>query len=117
MTKAARTARFNREFARTFCAASAAPEYRTDGKGRKVRVFTQDNPLTRDQVRFFYLNKRGFDEEECLEALGYNGFRTQVQSGNLVKCGLFYMVSTRAAKNYDLPRPVVGGAVCDFVEV
>lgn len=111
------TDRFNAAFTRAYSALNAEPEFRYDGKGRKVRVFSKDAPLTRDCVRSFYYGVRVVDEEECLETLGYNGFRTQVNSGNLVKRGSFYWVTKRAGKHYNLPKPTAGGVVCEFAEV
>lgn len=110
------TNRIEQAAARAVSAALEAPQYREDSRGNKVRVFSKDAPLSWDEVRHFYLNRRVVDEEEALEAIGYNGFRTQVQSGNLVKSGAFYWVTKKAAARYKLPLPVVStGAVCQFV--
>lgn len=95
--------------------AYTAFQYREDSKGRKVRVFTKDAPLSWDEVRQFYLNRRVVDDEEALETIGYNGLRAQLASGNLVRHGAFYWITKKAATRYKLPLPVVGnGAVCAF---
>lgn len=120
MTTAA-NARFERAFSRHFAALSAAPQFRTDSEGRQVRVFTKDAPLSRDTVRSFYLNMRGFDIEEGLMELGYNGMRFQIEQGYIVEDAFVkgqYWITTKAAANYDLPRPrlAASGAICKFVE-
>lgn len=111
------TQTFEARVAAAYNAATEEPQYRTDVQGRTVRVFTKENPLSWEDVRHFYMNRRVVEEDECLEAIGYNGFRTQVASGNIRKMSGFYWVTKKAATRYKLPRPVVAnGAVCDFAE-
>ena len=115
MATFAKTDRVEKAAARAYAAATAAPQYRTDSRGRTVRVFTRDAPLSWEQVRNFLVNKRVVEEDEALEEIGYNGFRTQIASGTLVKHGNFYWITARAAARYDLPKPTVAnGAVCEF---
>lgn len=110
------TNRIEQAAARAYAATIEGPKFREDKRGNKVRIFCKDAPLSWHEVRSFYLNRRVCDEEEALEAIGYNGLRTQLQSGNLVKHGTFYWVTKKAATRYKLPLPVVGnGAVCQFV--
>lgn len=110
---------YNAIFARQFNAMNAEAEYKIDGKGRKVRVFTQAQPLTREIVRHFYLNTRVVEVEDALETIGYNGTKYAIDNGYLKEFagqpGLLW-VTAKAAQAYDLPPVRVGnGAVVNQI--
>lgn len=86
----------------------ANPTYTTDSKGRQVRVFSANAPLTAEIVRHFYLGNRIVDDIEALETIGYNGLQYQLKAGHLVedhKVKGRYWITQKAAQVYSLPKP------------
>lgn len=86
-------------------------EFTLDAKGRKVRVFTRENPCTREDVMTLVKGVRGFDEGEALETVGLNVFNYMKQQGYIVKympTSDIWMLTTKAQEAYGLPTPAVG---------
>lgn len=95
-------------FSKTYSALNSKPLYRTDSKGRKVRVFKKDAPLTIEALTTFYKNSvRATDERTALETIGYNATRYAIANGYLVPVNTFGVlaISAKAAKTYNLPKP------------
>lgn len=119
MTSAA-TKTFNASFMKAFGALTAEPTFTTDSKGRKVRVFTKDAPLSREIVRHFYLYNRCVEIEDILENIGENGLAHALKSGYLKPCALSkgrFWITKACAKNYDLPNyRLLGGARAVFID-
>ena len=85
---------------------SSPIEYYIDAKGRKVRKPNDARHVTVDEIRECLLNNRVVEEDDVLEAVGVNVFKTLVKTGKLRKDakGPFYWVTASCAEAYKLPR-------------
>lgn len=94
--------------------------YTTDAKGRTVRECTIGQ-VPNEEIRFQLIRNRAVDEHEMLYAVGKHVLSYMIQKDYLrrqvlpngIKTSVL-MVTQAAAKNYDLPVPVVCGARCPF---
>lgn len=90
-------------------------QYKTDSKGRTVRVPTRDMPVTKEEVVFFFKCRRGFDEDEALEAVGPNVLRFWKDKGYVREIGPIkgmFGITVKAQAQYGLPDPYLPMAGC-----
>lgn len=86
-------------------AAAAHAEYRTDSKGRQVRVPTQSNPVTREQIAEALHGVRMVEEDDLLVAIGSGMIRWLIDNDFLrrgVNAGQL-LITKKAAARYGLP--------------
>lgn len=83
---------------------TAAPEYRIDSKGRKVRVFTSVAPCSEQDVFNTLQWNRVVTEDECLEGVGQSVFQYMIKVGYLRKDTRadYYWVTKACAEKYNL---------------
>jgi hypothetical protein len=95
-------------FATALADAQAVAEgiFKTDRNGNKVRVFTKENPCTKDIVRNAVVGNRGVSKEEMLEQIGDQMLNYLVKLGYLVKDqkNAYYHVTAEMAASYNFPR-------------
>lgn len=92
-------------------------EYVVNKAGVAVRQPSKDKPVTREEVVYLLTGVRVVDVEEVLHAVGQNVFRFMKEQGYLMQDATnpsLFWVTKKAAANYDLPKPVVGGVACQF---
>lgn len=118
-TEAKQLNRVEAAFAALYFAKKAEPTYETDAKGRKVRVFPKEAPITKEECRDFLIEaKRAVEEEEALEAVGTPVLKYWITAGYLVADGVSkgrFLISRKAAEAYKLPRPRLHGVLADFL--
>lgn len=84
---------------------SAEKVYEVDAKGRKVRVWSEARPCTKEDIYEVLAGQRTISEEEALEGFGPHVLRAQIGADRLYPMGNgVYAVTLNAQKVLGLPK-------------